>query len=167
MNKNGGNDTLTVFSSGGDCAWTAKSNVTWISIATGASSTGTGKVKYAVLNNTSGSRIGTITVAGKTFTVSQSNTLRMAMSMEEELTLKIMPNPSEGLIKLNYSIPEAGKASIQIINMLGQPIWNESLQVESGEGEREIDLTNVANGYYFVTIQTDQGLQTEKLIIRH
>ena len=59
---------------GGTCAWTAKSNVSWITLAAGAASgTGSKAIGYTVAANTSAaSRTGTLTVAGKTFTVTQS-----------------------------------------------------------------------------------------------
>ncbi|MBF0559587.1 MAG: PQQ-binding-like beta-propeller repeat protein [Nitrospirae bacterium] len=55
------------------CAWTAASNVSWITITSGSSGTGGGTVNYSVSANTSGSsRTGTLTIAGQTFTVMQS-----------------------------------------------------------------------------------------------
>ena len=59
---------------GGTCAWTAKSNVSWITLAAGAASgTGSKAIGYTVAANTgAASRTGTLTVAGKTFTVTQS-----------------------------------------------------------------------------------------------
>lgn len=54
------------------CSWTASENLSWISITSGGSS-GNGTVSYSVSANTStGSRSGTITIAGKTFTVTQA-----------------------------------------------------------------------------------------------
>lgn len=56
-----------------NCAWTAASNVDWITLTSGASGNGSGTVNYSVAANTStSSRTGTITIAGQTFTVTQS-----------------------------------------------------------------------------------------------
>jgi len=69
---NGGNATVTVTSPSG-CPWTAVSNVSWISITSGASGSGNGTVKYSVSANTLGtSRVGTLTIAGQTLTVTQA-----------------------------------------------------------------------------------------------
>jgi hypothetical protein len=54
------------------CTWSASSNASWITITSGASGTGNGRVGYLVLPNVGGSRTGTLTVAGETFTVSQA-----------------------------------------------------------------------------------------------
>lgn len=60
---------------GNDCAWTAASNSSWLTITDGASGSGNGTVTYSVAANTgSSSRSGTLTIAGQTFTVTQAGT---------------------------------------------------------------------------------------------
>jgi len=69
--KGGGAGNVKVTS---NCTWTANSNVSWIKITSGASGSGTDDVWYSVSPNTGKkSRTGTISIAGKTFTVTQSN----------------------------------------------------------------------------------------------
>jgi len=65
----GGPVTVTTQSG---CAWTAASNVSWITITSGATRTGTGTVTFTVAANTGGARTGTLTIAGSTFTVTQA-----------------------------------------------------------------------------------------------
>ena len=68
----GGTGNVTV-TAGGGCAWTAVSNASWIDVTSGASGTDNGIVQYSVDANASSSpRTGTLTIAGQTFTVSQS-----------------------------------------------------------------------------------------------
>ena len=53
-------------------SWTASSNTAWITVTSGSSGTGNGKVYYSVSANTSPDpRTGSITIAEKTFTVIQ------------------------------------------------------------------------------------------------
>jgi hypothetical protein len=67
----GGSGSVTV-TAGSGCAWTAASNAGWISITAGGSGTGNGTVSYSVAANGGSARNGTLTIAGQTFTVSQS-----------------------------------------------------------------------------------------------
>ncbi|HEY7191028.1 MAG TPA: BACON domain-containing carbohydrate-binding protein [Vicinamibacterales bacterium] len=67
----GGSGTTNVTTAGG-CAWTASSNVPWITVTSGASGTGNGSVSFTVAANTAASRSGTLTIGGQTFTVTQS-----------------------------------------------------------------------------------------------
>ncbi|MDX2029587.1 MAG: BACON domain-containing carbohydrate-binding protein, partial [Blastocatellia bacterium] len=69
----GGGSARVDVNAGVGCAWTATSNAAWITIDAGASGSGDGAVDYSVAANTGPERTGTITVAGITFTVTQSN----------------------------------------------------------------------------------------------
>jgi hypothetical protein len=70
----GGTGNVSV-TAGTGCSWTAVSNATFITITGGASGTGNGTVSYLVAVNTgSTSRTGTMTIAGRTFTVTQAGT---------------------------------------------------------------------------------------------
>ena len=54
------------------CAWTAVSNAAWISVTSGASGTDNGPVAFSVdPNPNTTTRTGTLTIAGRTFTVTQ------------------------------------------------------------------------------------------------
>lgn len=69
----GGTGTVSVTASASNCPRTASSNAEWISITFGASGTGDGAVGYAVpANPTLNPRTGTLTIAGQTFTLTQS-----------------------------------------------------------------------------------------------
>jgi hypothetical protein len=71
MSAAAGTGTVSVTSTSG-CAWTAVSNASWISVSSGSNGSGTGSVSYTVAANTSTTpRTGTLTVAGKTVTISQ------------------------------------------------------------------------------------------------
>ena len=56
------------------CAWTATSTASWITITGGAAGSGAGTVSYSVAPYTGRprKRSGTMTIAGRTFTIRQS-----------------------------------------------------------------------------------------------
>ncbi len=59
---------------GSDCNWTATSNANepWLQVTSGASGQGNGTVSYGVQANAGAERIGTLLIAGQTFTVTQA-----------------------------------------------------------------------------------------------
>ncbi len=69
----GGTGSISVTASDGSCPWTAVSNNPWISITAGATGTGNGTVGFSVAANSGPARLGTITVAERTFQVTQTN----------------------------------------------------------------------------------------------
>lgn len=68
----GGSGSVSVKARKG-CAWTATSNVNWIKITQGSNGSGNGTVNYSVvaIKPNALARTGTLTIAGKTFTVTQ------------------------------------------------------------------------------------------------
>ena len=66
----GGEGSATV-TTRADCAWTTASAVPWITITAGASSTGSGVVRFNTAANGGDARSGPVIVAGQTVTVTQ------------------------------------------------------------------------------------------------
>jgi hypothetical protein len=78
----GGGNGSTGVTTGAGCGWTAKSNASWITVTSGASGSGDGTVNFTVASTTGPSRSGTLTIAGRTFTVNQGQgcTISLATS---------------------------------------------------------------------------------------
>jgi hypothetical protein len=66
----GGEDSVDVVAPNG-CGWTATSNASWIDLTSAASGSGNDVVTYVIRDNFGGPRIGTLSIAGQTFTVTQ------------------------------------------------------------------------------------------------
>jgi len=67
----GGSGSFTVTASGSNCSWTANSAAQWITITSGASGNGNGRVEFTVAANQGASRTGSIVAGGQTFTITQ------------------------------------------------------------------------------------------------
>jgi len=92
----GGDGGVSVLTGGG-CSWTAFSNAAWITVTGGANGTGNGSVGYSVAANTGTSqRVGTMTIAGLIFTVTQAG---------------VNPNPVPVISSLSPSSIAAGGAA--------------------------------------------------------
>jgi streptogramin lyase len=66
----GGAFDINVFTSSG-CAWSASSSLSWVHVTAGSSGSGNGVVRIMADPDTGGLRSGSITIAGKPFSVSQ------------------------------------------------------------------------------------------------
>jgi len=77
--------------------------------------------------------------------------------------ISIYPNPAKENvnIKFNYT----GDVTIKITNTLGEIIFEQN-ENTNGSFAKTLDLQGFANGIYFVTIQTNEGIYTEKLKIQ-
>ena len=72
VSAEGGSISVAV-GSGAGCPWTATSHAAWISVTSGGSGTGDGSVVFAVGAHTGPQRSGTLTIATRTFTVTQAS----------------------------------------------------------------------------------------------
>jgi hypothetical protein len=81
----GGDGTVSV-TSGAACAWTAASNATWLTIASGATGSGNGSVSFKVAATSGPARSGTLTIAGRTFTVNQGPDCTISLASSSATT---------------------------------------------------------------------------------
>jgi hypothetical protein len=68
----GGGMATVIVTAAAECAWTAAANVPWITVESGSTGSGSGRVQLSVAANPEGQRTGTATIAGRTFTVTQT-----------------------------------------------------------------------------------------------
>ncbi len=83
----------------------------------------------------------------------------------ESSSLNIYPNPSDGLIKLSYSLE--GNLSIRttVIDELGQAVYDKTEMKHAGNIEETINLRNLATGVYTLQILTSHGSIIHKFVI--
>lgn len=93
----GGMSTVSIGAAAG-CGWTAVSNAAWITLGATTSGNGNGSVTYTVAANPGPARTGTITIAGKTETITQS-----AAGTANPLVLTTTSLPS-GFVGTTYSV---------------------------------------------------------------
>lgn len=85
----------------------------------------------------------------------------------EELALNnahIYPNPTDGQLNINVSLPAAEDMSIRVFNTLGEVVWHFSENSSIG-GLYKVDLSGKTNGIYFIEIMTANGKVTKKVIL--
>jgi hypothetical protein len=86
----GGSGTISVESQG-VCDWTAVSNAPWITVTSGSPGRGNGAVTFTVAANTGAARTGTISIANRSFTVSQAGSATPPAPTPPACTYTIAP----------------------------------------------------------------------------
>jgi hypothetical protein len=125
----GGSDSFSVLADA-ICWWEAKANATWITISTNEG-TGTASISYIVQSNSaSGSRTGTITAAGQTFTINQAGTPPPPGSLASGLNY-----PSSIAVDETWAYYTTRVGNINVLNKV----------LKTGGGETTILSTNFGN----------------------
>lgn len=73
-------------------------------------------------------------------------------------TVTLFPNPSTGLLNINNV---EAISTIEVYNVIGDKVYSSKLD----KGNNSIDLSNLANGSYFVKINSNNNVTTKKVVI--
>jgi hypothetical protein len=79
--------------------------------------------------------------------------------------LRVSPNPAGSTANLAFNSIVGGNAKVFVINQTGCVVLNKILLVNSGDNTRKLDVGSLANGVYFIKIQTGSVIHLSKLVI--
>lgn len=84
--------------------------------------------------------------------------------LESELT--IFPNPTNGFIKIIF--PDGiTKTQLNITTVCGQVIYSDTINEETTHHLfKEIDLSSVESGIYFISVSSEKGILNKKIMIQ-
>lgn len=84
-----------------------------------------------------------------------------------EPALLLFPNPATDRLHLGLSLPQAAPVAASVINALGQLVFQRPPELlDAGEHQREIDLTGLPEGFYWLHLQADRQQLVRKFLIR-
>ena len=77
----------------------------------------------------------------------------------------LMPNPANNQVRLQFSNEYTStEKAIFVFNSVGQMVFNTTT---NHVNNFELNTQSFANGMYFVTVKTNEGTQTKRLVINH
>jgi len=77
------------------------------------------------------------------------------------ITFSMSPNPANEFVSISTNSNE--NTTVKIIDVLGSTVYNETLS-----SNKKVDVSDLKNGIYFVTIESsDSKITNRKLIVRH
>jgi photosystem II stability/assembly factor-like uncharacterized protein len=87
-------------------------------------------------------------------------------SPKSETRLIVYPNPAKGNLRIRFNLPDERKVTVKLYDVSGRLV-NEVFtgKVKIGMNEMSIITANYAAGIYFVSIETDKEIITEKFIM--
>ncbi|MFN8166607.1 MAG: T9SS type A sorting domain-containing protein [Bacteroidia bacterium] len=92
---------------------------------------------------------------------------RLSDEPKEDLpgaAMKIYPNPSNDVIHIAYSIEENSTATVKVMNLTGQTVFE--TQIEGPAGDTETDISQLPAGIYIITMENGKNFLSQKLIVR-
>lgn len=83
----------------------------------------------------------------------------------ESGSLTAYPNPTSGLLNIEFNAGEKGNVTISVNDLLGRTILNSSQYVSAGSNNLQLDLTNVAKGAYTICVKSNQLAKQIKILV--
>ena len=81
--------------------------------------------------------------------------------------LNLFPNPANTTLTINYFTPSEENAFIEIYDMMGQLVNTINVNGNQGLNSRELDLTAMSNGVYFLKVTQNNNTLTKKFVVKH
>ena len=79
--------------------------------------------------------------------------------------MRIYPNPTTGIISLEYHSNESKTLQVKLMNTEGRVIFTEITDKFKGTYSTKIDLSTFSKGIYFVQFVSDDKVVTKKIIL--
>ena len=84
---------------------------------------------------------------------------------QNNFNFTILPNPSNGNVKLNYTLNTQENVEIKVCDLMGNTVY-QSTVANQNKGNYSIDLnTKLASALYFVSIKCNNFVATKKLVV--
>lgn len=95
----------------------------------------------------------------------------LAQSVTENINLKnvnVYPNPSEGILKVEWTSLEKGNTNFEVLDVNGKSIFKHSISVlNPGKQIAKIDLpASMKNGVYFLKVNQNYTTRYQKVIVQ-
>jgi len=84
----------------------------------------------------------------------------------QPLACTVNPNPGNGNFILNITNGQQDQLNIQIFNMVGNTVYQETNIPVTGSLKKTINLTNLSQGIYFLKIKGSETTLTQKIMIQ-
>jgi hypothetical protein len=83
------------------------------------------------------------------------------------MALQVYPNPVSSSATIQFSIPHSSEVKIELFDLQGRKIQTIAEgNYRSGNHQLEFEIENLPPGIYLLQLQTDSGIESQKLIIQ-
>jgi hypothetical protein len=80
--------------------------------------------------------------------------------------LDVYPNPTRDIFNVSFVSEDIQTLSIRVLNIVGEVIYEESLEEFVGEYTKQISLSDYSRGVYFLEINDTKGTINKKIILQ-
>jgi hypothetical protein len=135
--------------------------VTW-SFSNGGSATGAATVQSF---GTNGPAFAVATATNDCGSVSDTLNFTVGMGENALATLRVFPNPTTGLVRVEFPMQTTGTAVVRVLSITGAQLTATNAQFAAGTASVDLDLRGLASGLYLLEVQTEEATGVQRLVI--
>lgn len=90
----------------------------------------------------------------------------LATTTDLDGTVTIQPNPNEGRFTFSFATGEPSDIRIEVLNTLGQSVYTDQLRGFQGSYRKDMDLTTMSDGIYYLKITRAEQTSVHKIVYR-
>lgn len=79
----------------------------------------------------------------------------IAIEQVNESSVEVFPVPAEDWVMVQYALPEAGKVTLTLSDLLGRKLFQQEIEATKGENITDIELDTLDTGIYMLTIENE------------
>jgi hypothetical protein len=85
--------------------------------------------------------------------------------VSEVQLLGTFPNPARQQATVRYALPDRQEVELQLYDVLGRQVRTVVSAPKAGRHERTMDVGRLPSGVYFLRLQSDGEIRTQKLTV--
>jgi hypothetical protein len=85
---------------------------------------------------------------------------------DEDNGVLIQPNPNNGQFTFSFTVAGPTDLTVDVLNSLGQSVYTESRTGFEGNFRKEMDLTAMSTGAYYLRIKRGEQITTHKVVYK-
>lgn len=119
---------------------------------------------YTVTQN--GSYTVVVTVSGCSATSAPKVISNVGIEQLSNLyNFTVFPNPSDGNFNVSFNVPSKGNYKLELINALGQLIYQEALTDFVGQYSKQLNIQEYGKGIYTISLMNSKNETVKKVVV--
>ena len=88
------------------------------------------------------------------------------VKLSELENIVVFPNPNDGIVNLQFRVEQESQTEVLVSDLVGRKVMDVlNTKMPAGDYKYIVNLTKLEDGFYFLSVKTDNKISTSKIII--
>ena len=106
------------------------------------------------------------TIRGSGWDATYTTPLESVQNMKAFDNLYIYPNPTDGMLNIQFVMNETEPVKLVILSINGEIMYSQDFGIIKGYFTRQVDISSLAKGIYILHLISDSGIMNERIVVQ-